>query len=150
MNKIVVVVLAIAVVLLGGYFLLKAAYHKVPIVPQSPSQQSAPQLPAKENTVTYTDSGYSPSTLQIKKGETVTFKNESLQSMWPASAVHPTHRLYSGTSLSEHCPDTAGTAFDACKGFLPGSSWPFKFDKAGTWNYHNHLNPGDRGMIVVE
>jgi plastocyanin len=70
--------------------------------------------------------------------------------MWPASAFHPTHTVYSGTSLSEHCPDTAGTAFDACKGFLPGQSWSFKFTKAGTWKYHDHLNPGATGTIVVE
>jgi plastocyanin len=86
----------------------------------------------------------------IKKGETVTFKNQSSNSMWPASAMHPTHRVYSGTSLDEHCPDTTGTAFDACKGFLPGQSWSFIFNKTGTWKYHDHLNPSATGTVVVE
>jgi plastocyanin len=104
----------------------------------------------KENVVTYTDAGYSPNALTIKKGETVTFKNQSSRSMWPASAIHPTHRVYSGTSLDEHCPDTAGTAFDACKGFLPSQSWSFTFNKTGTWKYHDHLNPGATGVVVVE
>ena len=100
--------------------------------------------------VTYTDAGYSPVALTVKKRETVTFKNQSSRSMWTASAMHPTHRVYSGTSLDEHCPDAAGTAFDACKGFLPGESWSFKLDKTGIWKYHDHLNPGVFGSITVE
>ncbi|OHA25032.1 MAG: hypothetical protein A3D52_00625 [Candidatus Taylorbacteria bacterium RIFCSPHIGHO2_02_FULL_44_36] len=93
---------------------------------------------------TNTNSGYSPSILTVKKGETVTFKNQSSQSMWTASAVHPTHRAYptSGGCL--------GSTFDACAGVQSGNSWSFKFDISGTWKYHNHLNPGDTGTIVVE
>jgi len=34
--------------------------------------------------------------------------------------------------------------------YLPGESWSFKFDEGGTWKYHDHLNPGATGMIVVE
>jgi plastocyanin len=116
--------------------------------------QPSPEAPVpavKENVVVYTHSGgYSPRTLTVKKGETVTFKNQSSRSMWPASDVHPTHRVYSGTSLDEHCPDTTGTAFDACKRFLPGQSWSFIFNKTGTWKYHDHINPDATGMIVVE
>jgi len=123
-----------------------------PPASEQPSQQPpASQVPAvNENVITYSNSGYSPSTLTIKKGETVTFKNQSSRSMWPASAMHPTHRAYSNTSLDEHCPDTTGIAFDACKGFLPGQSFSFTFNQVGTWKYHNHLNPGDIGTIVVE
>ncbi len=104
----------------------------------------------EENAVTYADSGFSPSTLTIKAGDTVVFKNESSSAFWPASAVHPIHRVYSGTSLDEHCPDTAGAAFDACTGIQPGNSWSFTFNKTGTWRYHNHLNASHIGTIVVE
>jgi plastocyanin len=172
MNKTIVAIVIIAVVIVGGYFLIfrgapqptpsvsqpsnqqpiTQSPASEPSVPERPSQQPpASQAPAvKEKVVTYTNSGYSPNTLTIKKGETVTFKNQSSRSMWPASAIHPTHRVYSGTSLDEHCPDTTGTAFDACKGYLPGESWSFTFNKAGTWKYHDHLNPGATGTIVVE
>jgi len=172
-NKTVIVIAVIAFVLLGGYFLLRGGYQQPapsvtqpaspqpitqppvskPSVPEQPSAQQPPasQTPVvKENVVTYTDSGYSPNALTIKQGETVTFKNQSSRSMWPASAVHPTHTVYSGTSLSQHCPDTAGAAFDACKGFLPGQSWSFTFKKAGNWKYHDHLNPGSTGEIQVK
>jgi plastocyanin len=177
MNKTIVAIIVVVIVVLGGYFLLKGPSAPSSNLPSSTvSQETQPTSPAQtnqaplpgsngqvpsgpepqvqnsqnENVITYTDSGYSPSTLRVKIGETVTFKNESSKSMWPASAFHPTHTVYSGTSLDEHCPDTAGTAFDACKGFLPGSSWSFKFTKAGTWKYHDHLNPGATGTIVVE
>jgi plastocyanin len=171
MNKTIITIVVVAVAVLGGYFLLKGTPQTPPSVSQTTNQQPTTQPKAlkpsvseqpsqqqptsqppavKENLVTYTDSGYSPSTITIKKGETVNFKNQSSLSMWPASAMHPTHRVYSGTSLDEHCPDTTGTAFDACKGFLPGQSWSFTFNKTGTWKYHDHLNPSSTGTIVVE
>jgi plastocyanin len=166
MNKTIIAIAVIVIILLAGYFLFRGVSRPTPSVSQPSNQQpitlepapaqspqQSPLIPApaaKENVVTYTNSGYSPSTLTIKKGETVTFKNQSSFSMWPASDMHPTHRVYSGTSLSEHCPDTTGTAFDACKGYLPGESWSFTFNKVGTWNYHDHLNPGNTGTIIVE
>ncbi|MEO0084753.1 MAG: cupredoxin domain-containing protein [candidate division WOR-3 bacterium] len=111
------------------------------------SQKETPEI---QNIIIYTDSGYSPSTLKVKAGTTVTFKNQSSQAMWPASAMHPSHTVYSGTSLDEHCPDTAGIAFDACTGIQPGNSWNFTFNKKGSWKYHDHLNPSFTGTIIVE
>lgn len=86
--------------------------------------------------VTYTDSGYSPTSLNIKAGETVVFVNESSRSMWTASDPHPVHTDFS--------------AFDARKGYSSGQSYTFTFDKAGTYKYHNHLRSSDSGQIVVE
>lgn len=117
-------------------------------VEKKEEQQTSQQQ--SQNIVIYGDAGYSPKSLTIKKGETVTWINQSSKSMWPASAMHPSHRVYSGTSLEEHCPDIQGTAFDACTGILPGGSWSFTFEKTGTWNYHDHLTPNFFGTIVVE
>jgi len=80
----------------------------------------------------------------------VTFVNQSSNSFWPASALHPTHTVYSGTSLEEHCPDAANESFDACGPIAAGSSWSFTFNKSGSWNYHDHLNASHFGKIVVE
>lgn len=108
-------------------------------------KQTVPQSAVeKENTVIYTDSGYSPTALKIKKGETVVFKNQSSRAMWPASAMHPTHRIYPTTG------GCIGSAFDACAGVPSGGTWSFKFDISGTWKYHDHLNPGATGAITVE
>lgn len=150
MNKIIIAIVVVAIVLAGGYFFFKGSYSLTTSVPQTPNQQIVPpssvaQLPvAEEKVVVYTDSGYSPSSITIKKGETVIFKNQSSQSMWTASAMHPTHKLYPTTG------GCLGSTFDACQGILPGNNWSFKFDIAGTWKYHNHLNPANYGAVIVE
>lgn len=162
MNKVIIVVVALAVIGLGGYFLLKdrGATVLAPVLispsPTSPSPTVLAPIIQKtpssgQNIITYTDTGgYSPPLLTIKKGETVIFKNQSSRTMWPASAAHPNHTVYNGTSLGQHCPDSSGSAFDACRQFSPGQTWSFKFDKTGTWRYHDHLNPGSIGTVVVE
>jgi len=98
-------------------------------------------------TVTYTASGFSPKTVTVKKGESVTFIDQTGKGMWVASAQHPTHTAYSGTTRTAHCPDTAGTAFDQCG---IGSSYTFTFQKTGAWAYHNHVDAGDIGKVIVE
>lgn len=95
-------------------------------------------------TVTYDGNSFSPSTATIKKGGTVTFKGTS--NMWVASAPHPTHEGYSGTTRSQHCPDTSGTAFDEC---APGAWYIFTFQKVGTWGYHDHMNASSFGKVIV-
>src|SRR3989344_3570443 len=44
--------------------------------------------------IEFTDSGYAPSTLTVKKGAVVIYRNDSSGKMWPASAKHPTHEAY--------------------------------------------------------
>lgn len=164
MNKIATVIAILAIIILGGYFLLKGPQAVAPAEqdisgekinePVSSAMPTAGKDEVKEREtarlVAYADSGYSPNILTIKAGETVTFQNNSAQNMWTASAMHPTHTAYSGTSLSEHCPDAANLAFDACRGILPGESWSFAFSKTGTWGYHDHLHPALFGKIIVE
>ncbi len=100
--------------------------------------------------ITWTDSGFQPTLTTVKKGTTVIFRNDSSKGMmWPASAVHPSHTAYDGTSLAEHCPDATETTFDACTGYKPGTSWEFTFNKVGTWGFHNHLQPQFTGKIIV-
>ena len=81
------------------------------------------------------DGKFTPNTIKIKKGETVTWKNNTSQFIWPASAIHPTHLIY---------PE-----FDSKKGIAPGSEYSFKFDKAWSWKYHDHLKPSAFGTIEV-
>jgi len=109
---------------------------------QTPPSTSAPMTA----TVTYNGSSFSPSTVTIAKGGTVTFTSTG-SNMWVASDPHPTHQGYSGTTRSQHCPDTAGTAFDQC---APGGSYSFTFQKTGSWGYHDHLNDNVGGTVIVQ
>lgn len=155
MNKKYIIGLVVVAVLIVGYVFLG---EKSPAVPPSQSPQVSEQASLPQNgssvvepgsgqvTITFTDNGFSPNTVTIKKGESVTWVNQSSEGMWVASAAHPTHVVYSGTSLNEHCPDTSGTAFDQCGA---GNSYTFTFEKAGVWGYHNHVDARKTGTITV-
>ena len=86
-------------------------------------------------TVTYTDNGFNPERVTVKKGTTVTFVNKSSSGMWVASGVHPTHKLLPG--------------FDELTSVANGGSYDYAFVKVGTWQYHNHLKPTDISYVVV-
>ncbi len=103
-----------------------------------------------EYIIEITSAGFNPTVLRVKRGDTVTFVNKDSNVHWPASDIHPTHTVYDETSLSEHCPNTDGTAFDSCYGLQEEEKFSFKFDKSGSWKYHDHLNPNYIGTIVVE
>jgi len=95
--------------------------------------------------VTFSDAGFSPATVTVKKGETVRWTNNSSESVWPASAAHPTHAVYPQKSST----DCFGSSFDACKGLANGESWDFTFTEVGTWKYHDHLKVSKFGTVVV-
>lgn len=104
---------------------------------------------APVTTIMYTDNGFAPNSITIKKGTKVTFVNQSQLKMWIGSDNHPDHTGYSGTDKSVHCPDTTGTAFDQCASVNTGGSYSFTFNKTGTWGYHNHAAREDEGTIIV-
>lgn len=89
-----------------------------------------------EDVVRMEADSFSPSTLTVQSGDTVTFENESGDDKWPASDVHPTHEEYPG--------------FDAGRAVLDGESYEFTFERPGRWGYHDHLKPELKGTIVVE
>lgn len=86
-------------------------------------------------TVTITGDGFSPASVTIKKGTTVKFVNKGSKAHWPASDPHPSHTAY---------PE-----FDAKQEIKSGASWTFTFDKVGSWRYHDNLNSGEQGVIIV-
>lgn len=154
MKKILLIIVGLVVVL-GSWMFLKNKEEvaiNTPTPSVSPEPTTSPSPDISKNVVTYTDSGYKPNTITIKKGETVVWKNESSSQMWTASAIHPTHKAYPGTDISLCGAQTliAISMFDSCAGVVSGQSWSFKFDNVGIWGYHNHLNSSKFGKVVVE
>lgn len=86
--------------------------------------------------IAFDGKAYTPSTLTIKNGDIVVFKNNSSEDFWPASAQHPNHLEY---------PD-----FDPKKPVAAGQTWQFKFTKSGAWGFHDHLTPSAFGKITVQ
>ena len=146
MGKVIWAVLAVLIIIvLGAFFVSRnnqASVSDTPTATENPiaittsTKSAEPVAVATENIVTYSDSGFTPASISVKVGDTVTFKNTSSKNMWVASAPHPTHSAY---------PE-----FDAKKSSATGESYMFTFTKAGTWKYHNHLTPTAFGTIVVE
>jgi len=86
-------------------------------------------------TVNFTDDGFSPKSLLVKNGQTVTFINNASRKVWVSANPFP--------SASDY------PAFNEGTGLAIGSSWNFTFTKIGTWFYHNHYSPGQGAKIVV-
>lgn len=148
MKNIVIIVIAIIVIAGGAFYFAKL--HSSPqqdtsMTPSSNEQIAQKQSnPTGKNVVKYTEDGFSPKTLTIKQGETVTWINEDSDPMWIASNPHPVHTDY---PESGGC---SGSKFDACKPIEKGGSYSFTFDKTGNWGYHNHLTPSNMGTIIVQ
>ena len=102
-----------------------------------------------ESVITYTDDGFSPAELTVEAGTEVTFVNSSSRNFWPASAMHPTHKVYPGSGIEKCGTDGAGAIFDACVGIAPGASYVFTFNEVGEWGYHDHLRSSEFGRVIV-
>jgi plastocyanin len=84
----------------------------------------------------YTENGFSPSTIRIRRGDTIVFKNITSSDVRVASNPHPAHTDYSG--------------FDSVRTLLRDDEYAFTFTRSGTFGFHNHLHPEWGGQVVVE
>ncbi|MBI4085459.1 MAG: hypothetical protein HY432_03080 [Candidatus Liptonbacteria bacterium] len=158
------VVLVVAVVAIATYMSSSREQESIPaadsdtqVPAQAPTQTQTPTqsqtstaTPAStEQIITYTDSGFSPKEMTVKKGTKVTYKNDSSAAMWPASAMHPTHTVYPGSNIQKCGTSEESMIFDACQGIQPGGSWSFTFNEVGSWGYHDHLKSTNFGKVIV-
>ena len=141
------IVVAILVVLGGGAVLIsKNSNNKTPNNHQSSSNQTNSNTQSNTSTssnadqnskatITYSDNGFSPQTLTVQAGTAVTIKNTSSGPFQFDSDPHPAHtddpELNIGTVES-------------------GQSMTFTPTVKGSHGYHNHLNPSDTGILIVE
>lgn len=96
------------------------------------------------------ENGFEPNVVIVKPHNEVVFENVGREGHWPASNNHPTHTLYGGTSLDEHCGNEPSATFDSYGPIPAGESWSFVFEKIGTFGYHDHLWPHFAGEIIVK
>ena len=101
-------------------------------------------------TAVINNEGFSPKTVEVKKGGRVTWTNKGLVPSWPASAMHPTHKVYPGSDIEKCGTSEASKIFDSCVGIAPGGEWTFQFNEVGSWKYHDHLNPSHFATVEVE
>jgi len=157
MNKNLVIIVLMLIVLIGGgyYFFTKFRQPSfTPELPQPPTPTLPTDTPTERETteviIKITDNGFEPKEIEIVRGTRVTWINESNRPSWPASDIHPTHRLYPGSGIEKCGTPEEDKIFDSCKGLTPGESWSFIFQEIGEWPYHDHLNPSFVGKIIVK
>lgn len=97
-------------------------------VPQSINPESI-------KTVTLTKDGFSPASLTVKKGDTVSFLNQSGKTATVNSNPYPVNNLYKFLNLGE---------------FANGTTVQALFDEIGSFSYHNQFIPEQQGTIVVK
>ena len=152
-RKFILAILILVVVILGVF--LFNAFSQNPIktagIVNNP-EEAEKNLPImKSNVIEITSSGFMPSELTIPKGTKVTWVNKDAEEHWPASATHPTHKVYPGSDIEKCGTSEQEGIFDACHNLASGESWSFTFNEVGSWNYHDHLDLGfGFGKIIVE
>ena len=83
------------------------------------------------------ENGFEPKTINVKTGETVTWKNND----------NSLHMVISGKGLND--PNN-GNSFDSgLTSLTPGKSWSYQFTKAGDFPYFCELHPAMTGMVIV-
>jgi plastocyanin len=135
MSKKIVWIIVAVIVIIGGVIGVYAVMQKNAEAPSNPTTSTSDSSKKAAATITYSDSGFSPSKTTVKSGDTVAIKNTSSSDMQFDSDPHPVH-----TDDEEL---NAGTV-------APGQTVTFTVTTKGTFGFHNHLNPSDTGSITVE
>lgn len=136
MNKYILLI-ALAIIAIGGLMILGGKKEN----PVPPAIQEAISTPAqtapKEEivTVALANTGFAPKEIIVKKGTKVVWTNSSGKTATVDSADHPAHLLHPFLNLGN---------------FADGATLEVVFDKSGKYNYHNHYNSSETGIITVE
>lgn len=143
-RNVVIGAVVVVVVVLGWYYFQSQKggvnYTSPQLTPtatqpeESPATSSAQTV--EKNVVNIQSSGFLPKDVTIKVGESVTWVNQDTSDHQVKSAVHPTHLVYPPLNN-----------VDLIK---PGEKKPLVFPTAGSYKYHDHLNPSLIGSVTVE
>src|SRR6266568_2740798 len=106
MGKYIVIALVIIILIGGGYFLIKGKSNTQQSTQSTQTSQQSAQPSAMKtqpssasmsgsaeggNAFSYTENGFQPHSITIKKGQTVIWTNKDSDELWVASNPHPTH-----------------------------------------------------------
>ncbi len=148
-NLILVIVVLIGASIVGFYipYLQYQERQRVNLLTATSTPNGA------HETILYTNKGFEPNTLTVKLGTTVEWNNVSERLMWVASDPHPAHTDLHGfdeRGVDGQNEQTSWNFTPTAYAHTGGSPYSYTFTKVGRWSYHNHLNPADRGVVVVE
>lgn len=82
-----------------------------------------------------TAAGFTPSTVLIRKHDTVRFVNDTSKPLWIESDRYVSALIYPDANMTEPV--------------VPGSSWSFTFNEAGVWAFHDADKRTYKGEVLV-
>lgn len=97
------------------------------------SDQDAP-APSDRMAITYTNAGFEPHDITVKKGTVITVTNSSSHSVQFSSNDHPAH--------------TENTEMNMAT-LAPGESDSYTASRTGTWGFHDHIDESKTGTVTV-
>ena len=138
----VVVVVAALLIMAAIGLLIWVLSHSTPSSTDSTQETTQTSQSTSDNkastadtaTITFTESGFSPSTLTVKSGTVVTVVNNSSRSVQFSSDDHPTHREDPEINMAVLAPGEKGT---------------FTATTTGTHSFHDHLDDSKVGTLIV-
>lgn len=137
----IVIIVVVAIAVAGVAALIFANPTKAPTTTQNEQTSSNSETDANSTgstaemaTITFTNDGFSPSTLTVKKGTKVTVVNNSNDPVQFSSDDHPTHREDPEINMET---------------LQPGESGSFTVSTVGTHGFHDHIDDSKTGTLVV-
>lgn len=127
--------LLLLVLLIGLFAILIYAQVNKKTTPKGPEQPVVTKIVSPAQ-VSIAKNGFVPQTIQVKKGQSITWTNTDKNPHQVASDPHPTHTNLPG--------------FDGQEALATNDSFTYTFEKVGTFTYHDNLNPLKfRGTVLV-
>ncbi len=105
---------------------------------QSSTDNTAVEVP-ESVTIVYTNTGFSPKSAMMKVGGSLTWTNNSDDEIQLGVNPHP-----------GHTGDRSITGGEFVVALGKGESKTIVVSENGTFGYHNHLNPDNKGTITVQ
>lgn len=148
-RNLIITVVVVLVLIVGGWLLTRSKQPtmsspetqstQAPVSTESASPLSTASegatMKKDSNIVKITANGFSPKSITVKMGESITWENTDTANHTVNSDNHPTHLLYQFLNLSV---------------IKPGDKKSITPPKVGTFTYHDHLNPSLIGSVTVQ
>ena len=146
MRNLVIGVVVVAVLFLGGYLLLNGSKKSADTNNSSTNNNTSTNNSTNNSTtasdsvtVTYTNTGFTPFSVTLKKGGTLIWKNDANDQVQIGVNPHPVHTGNRAITNGEFTLD-----------LNPGGTKTLTINDTGTFSYHNHLDPTESGTIIVQ
>ena len=140
---VVVIALAAALVVMSGSKPDKSKAtsnsESTKATPETPAANDQTEQPAAKEevaaTITYSNDGFSPSSVTVNSGDKIKFTNSSDSVAAPSSNPHPVHTDNPELNVGD---------------IQPGDSRTITVATKGTWGMHNHYNPSQKVTVIVK